>query len=288
MPISHILVPVDFSEKSHGAARYAESMHRRFGSRITLLHVLTPPYLEFGAMEAGGTVIEDLYRNRADMAKADLDHFLAAELPAGDTERLLVEGDPAATIVEQAHNLGSGLIVMPTHGYGTFRRFILGSVTGKVLHDADCPVWTGVHMETDTVEAVRFARVAVAIDLGPESERALMWASRFAASVDAELVVLYAGVNLEGRAGEYFDPKWKAHVEAEAREQVGALLARLQLTAPLLVDNGDTADTVCKMAKGWKADVLVIGRGSASGVFGHLLAHAYSIIRQAHCPVVSV
>ena len=36
---------------------------------------------------------------------------------------------------------------MPTHGYGPFRRFILGSNTAKVLHDADCPVWTGVHVE---------------------------------------------------------------------------------------------------------------------------------------------
>jgi len=37
--------------------------------------------------------------------------------------------------------------MMPTHGLGGFRRFLLGSVTAKVLHDADCPVWTGVHLE---------------------------------------------------------------------------------------------------------------------------------------------
>ena len=288
MPISHVVVPVDFSEKSQGAARYAESMHRRFGSRITLLHVLPPPHYEFGAMEVGGSVLEDLFRNRAEQAKTDLSQFLSSEMPADATQRLLVEGDPATVIVEQAHGLGASLIIMPTHGYGTFRRFILGSVTAKVLHDADCPVWTGVHLEAETVEAVHFTRVAVAIDLGPQSERALMWASRFAASAGAELAILHATPNLEGHAGEYFDPKWKEHMDSAVREEVAALLARLGLTAPVLVDSGDPAETICRLAEDWKADVLVIGRGSAAGIFGRLRANAYSIIRQAQCPVVSV
>lgn len=288
MPISHVVVPVDFSEKSEGAARYAESMHRKFGSRVTLLHVLPPPHYEFGAMEVGGSVLEDLFRNRSEQARTDLDQFLLSELPSDVTERLLLEGDPAATIVEQAHGLGASLIVMPTHGYGTFRRFILGSVTAKVLHDADCPVWTGVHLEAATVDAVHFVRVAVAIDLGPQSERAVMWASRFAASTGAELVILHATANLEGHAGEYFDPKWKQHVDSAVREEVATLLARLNLAAPLLAASGATAETICKMAQDWKADVLVIGRGSAAGVFGRLRANAYSIIRQSQCPVVSV
>ena len=37
-------------------------------------------------------------------------------------------------------------MIMPTHGYGVFRRFLLGSVTSKVLHDLGCPVLTGAHL----------------------------------------------------------------------------------------------------------------------------------------------
>jgi nucleotide-binding universal stress UspA family protein len=288
MPLSHIVVPVDFSEKSEGAARYAEAMHRQFGSRITLLHVLPPPHYEFGAMEVGGSVLEDLFRNRAEQAKMDLEQFLVNELPGEAVERLLLEGDPAAQIIQVAHERGAGLIVMPTHGYGTFRRFILGSVTAKVLHDADCPVWTGVHLEADTVEAVHYQRVAVAVDLGPQSERALMWAKRFAESANAELCVIHATPNLEGHAGEYFDPDWRRHVEAAVREEADALMTRLEMEAPLKIDSGETAATVTQLAQDWNADVLVIGRGSAAGVFGRLRANAYSIIRQSGCPVVSV
>lgn len=288
MPLGHIVVPVDFSEKSDCAARYAQAMHDRFASRLTLVHVLPPPHYEFGAMEVGGSVLEDLFRNRAEQARRDLDEFLAADLDPAFVERVIIEGDPARAIVETAHERGAGLIVMPTHGYGTFRRFILGSVTAKVLHDADCPVWTGVHLEATNACSVRFARVAAAIDLGAQSERTLMWARRFAESAGAELAVIHATPNLEGRAGEYFDPDWRRHVESTVREEASALMARLGFEAPLIIDSGDTAETVCGMAQDWRADVLVIGRGSAAGVFGRLRANAYSIIRQAQCPVVSV
>jgi nucleotide-binding universal stress UspA family protein len=288
MPLSQILVPVDFSERSTGAARYAEAVMNRFGSRLTLLHVLPPPHYEFGAMEVGGSVLEELFRNRAEQAQRELDAFLAGELPAERAERLLVEGDPAAQIISIAHERQAGLIVMPTHGYGPFRRFILGSVTAKVLHDADCPVWTGVHLEADSVSQIQFRKVAAAIDMGPQSERTLMWASRFAEGVGAQLSLVHATPNLEGQAGEYFDPDWRKHIESLVREQVDALQQRLGTHAPLLVDSGDAAGVVCDLAQEAGADLLVIGRGSAAGVFGRLRANAYSIIRQAACPVVSV
>jgi nucleotide-binding universal stress UspA family protein len=288
MPLSHILAPVDFSEKSECAARYAEALQRRFGSRITLLHVLPPPHYEFGAMEVGGSVLEELFRSRAEQAKKDLDAFLAEELPPGNAERLIVEGDPAAKIVRTAHDLGASLIVMPTHGYGTFRRFILGSVTAKVLHDADCPVWTGVHMEAARVEDVRLGKVAVGLDLRSQSERTLMWARRFAQEVGAEVALVHVMPSLEGPGGEPLDPDWQRRMEAAAEEEIGGLMKRLGWEAPVRIGSGDVPETVCRLAKEWGADLLVIGRGSASGVLGRLRANAYSIIRQSECPVVSV
>jgi nucleotide-binding universal stress UspA family protein len=288
MPVSKIVVPVDFSERSTGAALYAEALQKRFGSKITLLHVLPPPHYEFGAMEVGGSVLEDLFRNRTEQARRDLDAFMADELPPDKADRVLQEGDPAGRIVDYAHEAGASLIVMPTHGYGPFRRFILGSTTAKVLHDADCPIWTGVHLEAHSVEEIHFNHVAAALDLGPQSERTLMWASRFAAECGARISIVHAMPNLEGRAGEYFDPDWRKHVETAAREEIAALQLRLGASAPIYVDAGDAAETVCALSKELGADLLVIGRGSAAGVFGRLRANAYSIIRQSATPVVSV
>lgn len=288
MPVQHILAPIDFSDRSEGAGRYAEVLSRIFHCRITLLHVLTPPHYEIGAMEVGGAVLEELFEQRSRQARKQLSEFLQSEMPGDLTNRVLLEGDPASRIVQLAHDEQVSLIIMPTHGYGPFRRFILGSVTAKVLHDADCPVWTGVHLAAASVEAIHLKTVVAAIDFGPQSERVLMWASRFAEATGAVLKVIHATPNLEGKAGEYFDPDWKQHLEAAARDEANKLLDRLNLKAEVLFQNGDPARAVCHMAKELPADVLVIGRGSASGVFGRMRANAYSIIRLSHCPVVSV
>ena len=288
MPVQTVVLPVDFSDRSQGAARYAEALTSLFASRIHLIHILPPPHYEMGALEVGGAVLGDFFRARLDQAKLDLEAFLPAELPAPATVRVLLEGDPAERIVEYAHRVSADQIVMPTHGYGTFRRFILGSVTAKVLHDADCPVWTGVHLEAHSVEEVHFRTICAAIDLGPQSGRTLMWAARFAAAVDAKLILVHAMPRVESRGGDYYDPEWQVEVEKSAREEIDALLDRLQIKAEVRVDSGDAAGCVCELAREQAADMLVIGRGSASGVFGRLRANAYSIIRMSGCPVVSV
>ena len=287
MPLRKILVPVDFSERCKGAARYAEALRAVFGSDITLLHVLPPVHYEFSAMEVAGSLLEEQYRFRTEQAEQNLSAFMAQEFPSPQTERILREGDPARTIVSVAHESGAGLIVLPTHGYGPFRRFILGSVTAKVLHDADCPVCTGIHLEAPPTHQIRFQQVT-ALDLGPQSERTLMWAARFARDAGAKLALVHAAPALEGPAGEYFDPDWRRQVETAVRDEIGALQKRLDVDAPLHVESGEAARTVCDVAADLDTDLLVIGRGSAAGVFGRLRANAYSIIRQSRCPVVSV
>jgi hypothetical protein len=77
------------------------------------------------------------------------------------------EGDPASIITEYAARNRVDLIMMPTHGYGTFRSLLLGSVTAKVLHDAECPVWTGVHT-ADTVISGQVQLAHLAVETGGE------------------------------------------------------------------------------------------------------------------------
>ena len=75
-------------------------------------------------------------------------------------------------------------------------------------------------------------------------------------------------------------------------EAVEEELTRLRQTADceaeILVEAGDPAQVICKAAGRLGSDALVIGRGSAAGVYGRLRTNAYAIIRQSPCPVVSV
>jgi nucleotide-binding universal stress UspA family protein len=288
-PLSRILLPVDFSERCLGATRYAEALAAHFHSEITLLHVLEPIRYEFSTLEFGGTVMNDLLANRAEVARKQLEGFLREELSGVRVKRELLEGDPAARIVEYAHNERIKLITLPTHGYGPFRRFILGSVTAKVLHDADCPVWTGVHLEeAPTVESIAFRTILCAVDLGPLSRKAATWASEMAKEFGARLVLLHANPCIESRPGEYFDRELAADLAKSARTELEKLSEAVGARAEILVDGGDTPNVVCRAAQKSAADLLVIGRGSAAGLFGRLRTNAYAIIRQSPCPVVSV
>jgi nucleotide-binding universal stress UspA family protein len=285
--IRTILLPVDFSGRSLVAARYAQGLAGHFQAGIKILHVLPPPHYEAMSLEVSGPALAELLAHRGEAAEARMSNFLANELAGLTVERHVVEGDPGAVIANAA---GPGtLIVMPTHGYGPFRRFILGSVTAKVLHDAHVPVLTGVHLE-DFVDsgAARFTRVLAAVDLGPQSDAVLAWAAGFARTVGATLTVMHVAPSIEGELGEYFDPNWRETFARPVRERLARSLKTLEAEAELQVAFGDPAKQVAEAAQAIKADLVVIGRGQTEGGLGRLRTHSYSIIRSAPCAVVSV
>jgi nucleotide-binding universal stress UspA family protein len=274
--LSRILLPVDFSERSVVATHYAATLACHFHSELVVTHVLAPPQYEFGAVDVAGAMLAELCRDRVQQANNDLAEFMAAELAGIDVRRLVIEGDPASSIVDFAHKEHCDLIVMPTHGYGPFRRFILGSNTAKVLHDADCPVWTGVHIENAPATVpVPIGSILCAVDLGPQSAKALAWAATLAREFGARLTLLHAmpcGPDIQLAAGE----------------ELRMLQGEAGSDAEVVLETGEPSKVICDAAARLRADVLVIGRGSAAGVFGRLRTNAYAIIRQSPCPVVSV
>jgi nucleotide-binding universal stress UspA family protein len=288
--LSKIVLPVDFSERSVGAARYVRLLAGRSGAEAILLHVVVPQPFQLGPLEVASMPVPEIYRNQREMFQKDLEGLRHSEMTGIQSRTVLLEGDPATRIVEFAHREQAGLIVMPTHGYGPFRRFILGSNTAKVLHDADCPVWTGVHLAEARPEGTELRHVLCAVDLGGQSVPALAWAGWLRELFGARLTVMHATAPVppsESEEAQRAKMRWAA--EKELRQVVDACETSLGGVQPdLLIDAGDPAQVICGAAARLKANVVVIGRGSASGVFGRLRTNAYAIIRQSPCPVVSV
>jgi nucleotide-binding universal stress UspA family protein len=286
--LSKILLPVDFSERSVGAAHYASLLASHFHSELILLHALPPPQMEFGPLDIGGTRLAEVYRDRSARVCGELDGFLAGELAGLNVRRVVIEGDPAAKIVEFAHQQAAGLIIMPTHGYGPFRRFILGSNTAKVLHDADCPVWTGVHIEDAPASGwIPLRNILCAIDLGPQSSKTLCWAAQLALEFGARLSMVHA-TGPTPEPDDSSDASWQSGIRQAAGTELQRLRQLVHAEADLILEGGDPAKAICATAERIQADLLVIGRGSAAGVFGRLRTNAYAIIRMSPCPVVSV
>src|SRR5581483_5641794 len=109
--------------------RMVETFTGHFQAQLTLLNIVEP--FTRNDVPVDGTAV----------AKQQLATYLAQELEQLDVSRVVLEGDPAAIITEYADARRFDLIMMPTHGYGAFRRIMIGSITGSVLRNAACPVW---------------------------------------------------------------------------------------------------------------------------------------------------
>jgi len=263
LPFKKILFPVDFSEHSIGAARYVEAFTGRFNAALTLLHVIDLPHYN------------DLHPDSPAQRRKHLETFLAKELEYFQVERVTAEGEPAPNILSVAALQHSDLIMMPTHGLGGFRRFLIGSVTAKVLHDADCPVWTGVHLErAPALEKIVFRNFLCAVAIGSHMDTVLRSAIELADEYRATLSVVHVVQGSES--------------PQNAREQLEAALQSLGAKAKVVVQEGEVAKVVASAAATLQSDLLVIGRAPAPGILGRLRTHAYPIIRQSPCPVISV
>jgi nucleotide-binding universal stress UspA family protein len=288
MRISKILLPVDFSGRALRAARYAIPFAERFQAEIVVLHVLSP-HFEYGSIEMGGAAMDEVIFERHENAERNLNTFLLDELAAFHPRRVLLEGDPARKIIEFAHEERCDLICMPTHGHGPFRRLLLGSVTAKVLHDADCPVWTGVHLEEPQGHAAVLRHVVCAVDLAQNSAKVLHWAAQIATEFQAKLSLVHAVSSLQPvTEGYLLSPEWRKLVMDLAEADMAELQRKAGTTVEASFPMGTITEAVCEEARKQGADLLVLGRGSNQGVLGRLTEHAYAIIRQSPCPAVSV
>ena len=284
---SRILFPVDFSDRCRGAGRYVEAIAGRFGSEVMMLHVIETT-ARAGDIDFGALAFEVQLAEKTQHYKRLLDPFLAEEMQYLAVHRRLEQGDPARVIVDVAEKDGIELIMMPTHGYGGFRRFILCSVTAKVLHDADCPVWTGAHLENSpALPEIRFRNVACAVDVAPSNLEPLRTAAELTDEYGADLTVIHIVPTSDVAPARYLDTDFRTSLIREARQTLQEACKELGIKARVCVEGGDIANYVSLAAKHHEADLLIIGRPHHTGL-GRLKEHSYSIIRESPCPVLSV
>ena len=135
-----ILLATDGSKEAQLAATTAADLTQKTNSE---LHVLTvgPDYPLYELPEHPAE-FEDVLRENRREAKEMLEEQAKQIEEAGVTinETHLREGRAAEEIVEVAEEIGAGLIVMGSRGYGRLRRALLGSVSDAVVRHAQCPV----------------------------------------------------------------------------------------------------------------------------------------------------
>jgi nucleotide-binding universal stress UspA family protein len=179
--------------------------------------------------------------------------------------------------------------MMPTHGHGAFYRLLLGSVTAKVLHEIDCPVWTGVHLEEPPPREFSIRHVLCSVDLKPHSQHTVTLASEFAAAVDATLTLVHvtAGAEVFGPGGSYVDSVWEEKIVGFAADEIASLQKCLGTTAEVIIHSGNVPQLLNRAAEQSGADVLVIGHIPGDSHLGDN-GNGYGIIRESNVPVLSL
>jgi nucleotide-binding universal stress UspA family protein len=155
MPITRILVPIDFSADSLNALKYASDLAKRIGAELRLLHVVEPTY--FGAdpyvtSPDVAMLLEEQFR----LASAEVARIAANLGKKGQRVGAAAKiGFPAQVIVGTAKRSKINLIIMGTHGRMGLAHALIGSVAERVVRTAHCPVLTIRHAAGKQPKAVK-------------------------------------------------------------------------------------------------------------------------------------
>jgi nucleotide-binding universal stress UspA family protein len=285
----HILFPVDFSERCDAVRPFVTSLAQRFNAKLTLLHTLGVPRSFYGGVDASYPIAVDWDAMKDDTVD-QLTRFLELdESFHPEVRAVAVVGEPAAEIVDFTVTNGVDLIMMPTHGYGPFRRMLLGSVTAKVLHDCDCPVWTAAHTDVPTLpEHVKCDTVMCAVDTTPDAVRLIGQAADLAGTLHAKLRLVHAIPPVDHTPMTRMEDVFRADVMRMSRETVMQLQEEVGTNLEVCMDMGAVSKVVRDAAEHHQADLVIIGHGRIHGALGRLRTNAYAIIRDAPCPVLSL
>lgn len=141
VPYNRLLCPVDFSESSLAALRFASSLAKEADARLTILHVLDWPsdnellVEQFDAPEVR-LLVEGRARERLEALVTDEMKTWCKPTPR------IGHGKPYRQILETAQDEESDLIVIGIHGRNPLDVMFFGSTTNQIVRRAACPVLT--------------------------------------------------------------------------------------------------------------------------------------------------
>lgn len=139
---TNILVPVDFSDNSQSAARYALYLGRHLKANITLFHAVTVPVV-VGDYPSAVPVEIDTEPSKEEMEKLkeELQKTLDGDGDTSVSLRTRVEvGFTVDSIIEVANEIDADMIVMGTTGASGMEKFFIGSNAASVIDRSEIPV----------------------------------------------------------------------------------------------------------------------------------------------------
>ncbi len=195
---TRILVPLDGSELAEQVLPYVRILGKGLQARVELLRVFEPvsPSL---ADPAHGLYLDRIIASVRTQMQDYLENVAASLRKDGLTVSTIVhEGNPAASIVQEAETIPDTLVAISTHGRSGITRWVMGSTTDKVLHATSHPLLIVRVRDRPVVgPGVKVNSVLVPLDGSTIAEQALPYAVALATALGLNVILLRVTLSAE-------------------------------------------------------------------------------------------
>ncbi len=311
--LEKILCPIDLSESSMLALRFANAVAGRYKSALAILHVLENPHLDIPGAETGafsfGEAMNLYKEERQEQIIETLKH---KGNPVPNIEIIFTEGSPYKEIVDSAKKLKADMIIMSAFTDGTHGSLI-GSTTERVVRLSPCPVLTirtdpgsKYHEEIKEMNDLMDTRpgierkILLPTDFSEHSMLAKKYAFSLAIEYKAEIIALHiienvaelsllTGVEMPGysAASVYYNDLFKL---AQRRiKEICDSASSKGISIKEQIIYGNPRHEILNVAKSESVDMIVIvthgRRGFSRFIHGSV---AEAVARHSPCSVLSV
>ena len=195
-----ILCPIDMSELSDLALKYAHVGARLFNASLTVLHAMHVEVPRYLSRELTAQVVKEL-DNAKTAGSQELEAHVRRILGETDSKNVrmryrVTDSEPAEAVMQALTGNQADLVVMGTHGYSGLKHWMLGSVTESILHRSKAPVFIVRQKITDFIDTTqpeampRIQHVLCPCNLTTTAGHALQVAAALAGRFGARLTVL--------------------------------------------------------------------------------------------------
>jgi nucleotide-binding universal stress UspA family protein len=294
-----ILVPLDGSELAEQVVPYARLLGRSLKANIELLRITEPVPPEVGDI-LRGKYPHEIAAGLQHRAKQYLDKILPTAAKGGlKVSSLVEEGSAAEVIVKTAEGQPATLIAMSTHGRSGVTRWVMGSVTDKVLHAATNPLLIIRPREgAVVVREPQVENIIAPLDGSPIAEQALPHVVALAKALRAKVTLVRVVPTTAYYLGmmDYPSAAYQELLDAEeetAGKYLGEIAAKLRgdgvSIAAEKLGRGDAAGAILDLAGVTPNLLVALTTHGRSGVGRFVLGSvADRVVRHVGAPVLVI
>lgn len=290
-----ILVSLDGSELSELALPYAEELAGTFNSEVELVYVCEPDESQYRHMHH--LYIEKIAEQMRSHIKA---YHTGEKRPTARVKPIVLDGDPAAEIIDYAEKNNISLIVMVSHGRSGVMLWVMGSVAIRVIQGTSKPVLF-IRASTPGLKVGKrkmFSKILVPLDGSETGEVTLPYIKEFTSKLKSEVTLLQVVVpgqyvhTVGGLNYVLFSEQQVETMKAEAKqylEEVKRSLIDTEATIRSEVKTGNAAQEIIKLADETDTRLVAISTHGRSGVRRWVAGSvAHKVLQAGHTPLLLV